>query len=415
MIHEELTDYRSYIQSRIREIDDLDERKYAKKILLEGLGEIFRLTEERYLKLSERIQNEIDIPFDKYAVVTTVINKEDYDPINGTLFPVCSEDTEKNSMDNSVVIFLEADDSVCQAFLKKKQINGCVEGSGENISFEIRKCERYLKAVEKLYQLYKYNEIPWDIIHMGYMERFFEMVPVSGLKEKEGISDKNIAFEWGEYSQYVRTDRIPLWNINRFNYQSQDFTVPCIDGMYYEHVIQLNDSQTDRNGYLVGIQKDIESIRYEKNKIILKTKQEMLQETILYGIYNKDIMYSPGYGYKGLSNRRKYSFAGRYTYKTGKFIQTEMELIRKIEELSNNYKLKVVKYELTNILSVPEFEADMNQFIETEIFSNEKRTRLLIHFERPAVEDFLYQSQIRYVLSQLQMEYLEYKCVGTFA
>ena len=38
MFEEKKFDYENYIQKRLREIDDLDERKYAKELLLEGLS-----------------------------------------------------------------------------------------------------------------------------------------------------------------------------------------------------------------------------------------------------------------------------------------------------------------------------------------------------------------------------------------
>ncbi len=44
--------------------------------------------EKRYLDLENQIKREIEIPNEKYAVSMTVIKKEDYDPINGTLYPV---------------------------------------------------------------------------------------------------------------------------------------------------------------------------------------------------------------------------------------------------------------------------------------------------------------------------------------
>ena len=55
---------------------------------------ILELTERRYLELEDRINREVEIPDEAYAVYMTVVKKEDYDPINGTLFPVCPEFTD---------------------------------------------------------------------------------------------------------------------------------------------------------------------------------------------------------------------------------------------------------------------------------------------------------------------------------
>ena len=85
---ESITDLQQHIRKRLTEIEDLDERKDAREILLEGLVPIFERMEKRYLDLENQIKREIEIPNEKYAVSMTVIKKEDYDPINGTLYPV---------------------------------------------------------------------------------------------------------------------------------------------------------------------------------------------------------------------------------------------------------------------------------------------------------------------------------------
>ncbi len=40
-MEEKIFDYEDYIQQRLKEIDGLDERKYAKELLLDGLGKFF--------------------------------------------------------------------------------------------------------------------------------------------------------------------------------------------------------------------------------------------------------------------------------------------------------------------------------------------------------------------------------------
>ena len=56
MFEERKFDYENYIQKRLKEIDNLDERKYAKELLLEGLANIFKWTEAKYAALEQRIQ-----------------------------------------------------------------------------------------------------------------------------------------------------------------------------------------------------------------------------------------------------------------------------------------------------------------------------------------------------------------------
>ncbi len=49
-------DYKTYINKRLKEIDDLEERRFAKELLLESLGNVLDWTEKKYKALEERVQ-----------------------------------------------------------------------------------------------------------------------------------------------------------------------------------------------------------------------------------------------------------------------------------------------------------------------------------------------------------------------
>ena len=51
---ESITDLQQHIRKRLTEIENLDERKDAREILLEGLVPIFELMEKRYLDLENQ-------------------------------------------------------------------------------------------------------------------------------------------------------------------------------------------------------------------------------------------------------------------------------------------------------------------------------------------------------------------------
>ena len=84
------TDFERYIENRLKEIDDLDERRFAKAVLWDGLGKIMHRMEE-----------------EKYQA----------HPTNNTLFPVCPEDLNKEKVwpgeENEIYVgtlFLKADE-----------------------------------------------------------------------------------------------------------------------------------------------------------------------------------------------------------------------------------------------------------------------------------------------------------------
>lgn len=413
MNEEKLFDYETYIQRRLKEINDLDERKYARELLLDGLGRIFKHTEEKYGALEQRILRELDVPFQRFHVYMTIIEKKDYDPINSFWFPVCEEDVKKGGRQEYKTFYLMAAEKERQAFFRQGIIEGIEEESGRRIQFQIRKAFRYEQAVKKLYALFAGNHIPWQAIHMGHLERFFELAPIGGQAQ-----DSNVGLQWGKWEAFVKAEMLPLWNIEKEAVNSREFRVPCIDDIYYEHIFYLPDEKMEEDGYLAQAEGDILSIRYEKNSILLKTKQDSLKNASICRLHQGKPAVSFGYRYPVLTNERKDNLAGRYLCQTGHFLQTPMELHRKVEEMSGGYRIELLAYEITDRAENEEtgkymLAGDMNGFAGEQVFTGDKRSRLLFKFQQEGhQEDYLYESQIRYILTRLQMEFMEYKCVG---
>ena len=148
---ESITDLQQHIRKRLTEIEDLDERKDAREILLEGLVPIFELMEKRYLDLENQIKREIEIPNEKYAVSMTVITQKDYDPINGTLYPVVpallQEDKEQEKQEAMPCIIYFAGSYQKQQIFKGSMTaanpipSGCAKQNV--ISRRCRSCIRY--------------------------------------------------------------------------------------------------------------------------------------------------------------------------------------------------------------------------------------------------------------------------------
>lgn len=401
--------YAEYIQKRIKEIDDLDERRFAKMILLENIERLFAWTENKYNTLQQRIQNELAVPWENFSIYTTVIDRSDYDPIHKFWFPMCEEDMIDQSRQTCPVIYLMAEDELCQEFVLQETVTGVERESGREICFKIKAVEKYQRNIEKLYQLFLSNHLPWQTVHTGHIERFFELVPM------EECSENEILWQWGKWETYVKTEMVPLWNIRKVELHSREFRMPCVDKAVYEHIFYLEDESTVSDGYLVETEEEILSVRCEADKILLKTEKDTMDKAYLYRVCQKNEADSHGYQYAVLTNQRRNSFSARYLNQVGNFIQTPMELVRKIGELSGENGIEVIKYEIAGEVKENAFCGDMNHFAGSSVFSYDKRKILLFHFKRDGYhEDYLLKAHVRYILSQLQIEFMEYRCMGIF-
>ena len=409
MIEEKRFDYENYIQNKLKVIDSLDERRFAKELLLEGIGNVFAWAERKYEALEQRMQNELDAPWNYYNVCMTIINKTDYDPINPFWFPVCEADVKKNVKQEYETVYLAANEEMCRAFHEQKTLTGISQKSGQEVLFRIERSTRYLDSIKKLYELFADNHVPWQTLHLGHLERFFDLIP-----EKETAEGEIYAMQYGKWDAFIKKEKMLLWNIQKTSIHSNEFRIPCLDEVLYEHMFYLPEEKTAGDGHLVETEEDIFSIRYEKNKIILKAPKTALGDTFLYTLHQGAPELSAGYQYPVLSNGGGDTLSGRYLQQTGSFIQTPMELYRKIEELSGGYQIHILGYEIVSHTKEKLIDGDMNGFVGAQVFDRDERKILLLRIKREekSMADYLYESQIRYILSQMQMEFMEYRCVG---
>lgn len=417
-------DFERYIEERLREISDLDERQYAKKILAEGLGKLIRCTEDKYLQLEKRIYEELEIGANQYETVMTIVNRNHYDPTNNTLYPVDETDSKKEKLaeclsnENCVwigSIFLEINEQGRRRFEGFESFTGTLKDDGGNkeARFYIQPAKRYRDIMEQLYQVFQDNHIPWETINTAYLDKFYDVfICVEGLeKDNIPIFPENVDIAFGEFRELVCYDLIPLWNMEWVKFDSADFMVPSINGIYYEHEFTLEDKE-EGDGYLIESSEDILEIRHEKNKIVIKSQKETFENWKALHIIQKETIRSLDYKAPLVSNHKNDSFIRRYAENSRAQLMTKTDLFRRIMELDIRDYIEVVGYEIcSNVKDYPTVEG-MNWFVRDELFPMESRKVLLLKFREKEPGHYLNDSMVRFVISQIQLEISEYRCEG---
>lgn len=376
---ENITDLQQHIRKRLTEIEDLDERKDAREILLEGLVPIFELMEKRYLDLENQIKREIEIPNEKYAVSMTVVKKEDYDPINGTLYPVVpallQEDKEQENPEPvPFLIYFAGSHQKKEAFEKEADFRG-FDDSGRAYAVRVRKAKCYQQALSELYQVFAYNKICWTTVNTGYMDRFYEVYT------DEETDVNGLEIDFASYKEDIKTDMLLLWNIEKFTFQCRKFMVPCIDEKYYEHELDLKNYDLD-SGYMLGINEDVLKVRHEKDKIIMTSLNESFRDWEAYRFIGKTDTSSHGYNYEMLSNSRKSSFFQNYREQQESSLGSRTELFWVVQSFENNFYVELERCEVLEMSPESCLEGDMNPFLGNTIFPMETRKFLVLYFRR---------------------------------
>lgn len=399
-------DMDTYVKQRIAEISDADERGFAKEVLLKGLLPAFQLMNERYRELENRVMREVEVKSSRFVVMTTLIRRKDYDPTNSTWFPVCEDDVGENETVHQRIFF--GGNEMEKRMFEAKGCLNATDTSGNIHRVGIRRAEDYRKAVEALYNIFVYNRIPWSTVNTGDLDRFYEIYP---LDDTESMAGWSVSYE--EWEDRVCTDYIALWNIEKFYFSCMKFMVPCLDGKYYEHELNLEDYDAD-SGYMVENNEDILSVRYENRKIIMTSAKENFEKWCAYRFGSRIDIDSYGYNHKILGNRRKEQFADYLATRYGQGIHSRTEIFRIVESLDVGEYIKLADCSIQEQEKEGSFLADMNWFIREEIFPLDTRRILELQFIRQnnGGDDYYAEDMLRYVVSQIQLLLDEYKCVG---
>lgn len=434
MAHERLFDYpfefQKYIEEQLRDIDDIDERKFAKTIMMDGLLNIIKETERKYEALEQRVYDEIENEAEKYAIRMTIIKRSDYDPTNPTWFPVLDEDLQDRAAVTAEEItaalnqgesvrvgsvYIEGDDEMYRKLEESETplMGTLLTDKGEiNARFQLRKSEAHREKIAKLYALFHDNTVPWTTVLSVYLEKCCE---IRLLNTETPLSDKmkieKIIVDYGSYANVVREDIIPLWNVEKIQYNCDQFPVPCLDSVNFEHEFPTKTFGAE-NGFLLEKNAEISGFRYDSDRIYVATPCVAFSMWNAWRIITSAPVPSLGYTYPVLSNAKRESFSKIFLRHARTALKSKADLYRRVNEMGLE---KFVRYLGCQIITKDEEgyqPGDMNWFINDEIFDQTISRILLLKFEPVEKENYLNSAIVRYIVSEIQQSQAEYRCMG---
>lgn len=429
-IFEPVFNFEEYIEKRLRDISDLNERKLAKTVLIDCLLKGIEQSEQNYKKLEDRIYHEVENEEKKYAVYMTAIKRDDYDEIDPCFFPVCPEDLQKPSIDMLALCealetkksyplfsaYLEEERSVCQKLEREKRIfQGKLFTNQDEylVEFQLQKNPKYNQVIENLYHLFLDNGVPWTTINCGYLDKFFLIELVRSEKiPSQDEKFQSIQIEFEELGQSVQYDTLPVWNIETILYNSADFVMPCVNSIHFEHEFPIRSYGLE-NGFLIESKDEIVEIRREEGKICIITPVETFDKWKAYKVVSKIEKMPLGYNNELLHNVKKDSFTKRYIDKLGVQLQTRAEITRRIHEFNMEKYVRFLGVELVNGAG-PEGQilGEMNWFIQDELLDQEGKKTLLLKFQAQESKSYFTEDTINFLISELQRHFGEYRCSG---
>ena len=412
-------DVKKYVKKRLLEIKDEGEYALAKSVLYDGLYKMSEVFEERFKSLQKKVYDELESQEESYEIAVLLLSKND-NVFLRMFFPVSEADVLEDSAGdiredskertNTVkTIYLNAPDSVCKAFAKEKiSVSFTINGEKNLTSVQPKKAVRYRQELGKLNETFSYNGLRWNTVNTAYLDRFFD-VDLSTVVQNA----RDVEVHYGKYSDMVKENIYPVWNVEKTLFKSSTFLSPSKDGLYYEREMIR---QKDKEIILCLVQKTdgMVGIRQEEEKIIVKSYEESYADLEGYHIF--DIRYTKEELPAGLiSNKRKESLIGRLSANSKDKLHTKAEIERIIEELDIEEYVSLKSCERLvmkkDFLETGKILPDMNNFSSDDFQVTNESPKLILRFLRNS-DSNLCEAMVRYAVSHLQMNFDEYICIG---
>ncbi|MDR1067451.1 MAG: hypothetical protein LBL35_08515 [Clostridiales bacterium] len=420
------------IESRLELISDLSERRALKKALFDVYKNLIDYNMDMYQRLEKRIYDEIPDPLDKYYIYCSMDYIGDIDPINDFLHPMAPSDLDenvynlddmmenvKNGQEVSLLnVFMKCDSTVIDEMLSKdREFNGIIRSNDDviKIKVKLRRCDKYIKEIERLYKLFQRGDLTWNTVNCPYAYKFVEVALASQVEFQRGSTISEISVDLAEYEKYKIMNVAPLWNIKFITAQDRSFPIPAQDRINYEHVISLEDFGT-QNGYIIDSQDDdyMYCKRLERDLAIISPRDGHHQWNLaqIEDVSNNTRQTFP---FELISNKRELGFIGRYSSLKSVIIRTKAEISRILQTYGMSGELLFQDAQVLPYYDKKPETIDCNSFIDDNLRVESLKNFMLIKFRPINRDDYTLHDKMSFLVSELQILFPEYRCVGEFA
>ena len=419
------------IYEKLNEVKDLNDRVLLKKIM----GSVFEALEDhsnnKLDEIEKRVFGELHYIKEKYNIYSTIVKRSRIDATDEFLVPMLLEDVEEKIYDTKEIlealetnepinlfkVFVKCDYLIFKEFINRNStIKGIIKTDKKvhTAHFKVLPNKQYRNKVQKLYESFINSNIAWTTINNPYINKMVDIVLTGcGDKIEDDENITEIEVDFGEYSQYVEYDMVPIWNVKELNLKCNGFPVPCIDKVGYEHNISI-EKEGLNNGYLVDNEnQEIDWVMFTKKSVIISASIEESINWNLWSIINCDKNTKKRYKYELMTNEININFSNKLAFHKANSIKTKTELSRLINSFKASKYLRFKDVSLTEICLEENKETyEVNDFIIDEIREDNIKKSLILYFEPVNKEDYLNKDILSFLVSEVQFIYPEYKCEG---
>lgn len=408
-------DYKKYIDDRLLEVQDIEERYQLRTVMSEMLIPFYENVEESFKQIENRLFHENSEYERAFQVITGIQERSKIDLSDMGMFPMCIEDLEaqelnvtdlietvKQGIDYKICsVFLETDYAEIRKIERTRRVFRAVVKTdyGEYpANVRLTKNNKYLDMIKELYQEFVNNGIEWKTLCAPYLHKIYDIQMISTeCPENENIEEIYVLFE--EFEPYIKYNYVPIWNIRNIKLKTNAYPEFCLDRIHYEHCI-AGAKLKDKCDYLVAGNRQLWSVSRREEDLYIQCDEKLPTEWIL-----REFCYESGRRYYELplmKNIPSISSRAVRTIAGAKALVKDMECDEYIELIDINQ----------NLHEQDDETYECNGFMVDEIRNNIDGPSLYFEFKACDADSILSRDIMSYVVSQFQLVYPEFKCKG---
>lgn len=419
-------DMEAYVQKRMLEISDLEERRLYKEVAEHMMLELDRRSQDMMRRLEERVFDELEQAQSDFFLTLGLTDQKHYDATDSFLHPVFPEDVSPQEvpvqemlkalaagMDYPLyTIYLKASYPTVQLFaVPGRRYYGTVKTpKGEYpAAFRVDKSTDYQKKLMDLYQSFICNDVSWNTVCTAYFHKLFEVsiCSLESITPIEEISEVVVDFE--EFSEAVNYHMVPLWNLELIEEKSSTYPVPCEDKINYEHRIYDHRLQEECSYLVIGNSTEVTHVSRVQGDLIITAPETIPHEWQLYK-FGKSLKEGK-YTYPLLSNRKKKSFGDDLARMFHKQMRTKAGIAAIVNGFPFENYLIYKGIEICE-QSGRELTYDMDDFLTSEISIANRQKKLCLLFQAKDAENYLNYDIMSFLVTQVQASIPDYYCIG---
>lgn len=414
---------KTLILEKLSKMEDLEQRKLLRAIMSSFFENLIDYQNESNEKLEKRIFDEVEDIERQFDIYATIISKDNIDPIDEFFFPIIEEDAVekdidffylKNELNKSKSVFFETIflkyENLQLEKLENREFNVKIITNKGEIQGKavLKRNQMYLEKIETIFKIFEKNVVPWRTINFPYLYKLYDVFININIDIESEIQE--IIYDLEEYEDGKYKNMIPVWNIEIRIHKGDRFPIPVLDKVHYEHTISIK-KYGEQNGLLVNSKgMNVSAIKKTIDTMTIISDNDLSQSWELYRIVQNKMDRNKKYEFEICTNARKENFINKYAQKQNSIIRTKAEIIRIIEsfECSKRYQIEDIEIKDT-VENV--FTKDLNYFIMDDIRVGNLKKIMVIKF-KIIDKKYLDIDIINFIVSEVQMYFPEYTCIG---